>query len=264
MNSSIASSSFDQASGLRELFASMGPTADSFTLATPLPPVHVLVCPSRPALSLPLGEVCSQLLRQQERRHAWIDELDFETRENWPMPCTVRFDLGQSMANHVPLSSALQSLGNTLGWYASARRLSMPAQPPSLAERLAQSGLEFDRLLVCADPSSQRAWSLYGPQVTPVVLCETDPDAAAAAMVWLREQARTCGLDLSACRWIMLGNLVEATQIRDKINHSWQALYGTVPSWIGQSNLEKGEPLLHLAGRWQALAKHVIDQMSVL
>lgn len=260
MNSTATPSSFDQASGLRELFASMAPAAPVVAPAV-LAPVHALICPSRPALSLPLAEVCSQLLRQQQRRHAWIDELDFDTREEWPMPCPVRFDLAQSMAQHVPLSASLHSLDKDLGWYASARRLSASGHSLSLADRLAHSGLSFEQVLVCANPASQRPWSVYGPQVTPVVLCETDPDAAASTLQWLRDQTNTNGLDLSGCQWIMLGNIAEATQARDKINASWQALYGSVPSWIGQSKLEQGEALLPLAGRWQALANHVIDQL---
>ena len=261
MSTSTASSSFDQASGLRELFAAMAPAAEP-AAALALAPVHALVCPSRPALALPLAEICHQLLRQQQRRHAWIDELDFETRENWPMPCPVRFDLGQSMADHVPLSASLNSLDKTLAWYASARRLSDAAPALSLTDRLAQSGLDFEHVLVCADPASQRPWSLYGPQVTPVVLCETGPDAAALSVQWLRDQASSQGLDLSGCKWVMLGNLLEGNQIREKINQSWQALYGSEPRWIGQSKLEPGESLLPLAGRWQALARHLVDQLG--
>lgn len=260
MSTSIASSSFDQASGLRELFASM-PAAETSVDVVTLPSVYALVCPSRPSLTLPLAEVCHQLMRQRQRRHAWIDELDFEDRENWPMPCPVRFDLGQSMANHVPLSASMQSLDKSVAWYASARRISPTLQSPSLAHRLAQSGLDFESVIVCAAPSSQRPWSQYGPVVTPVVICETSDEATDSSLHWLREQARTGGLNLSGCHWVLLGNLTDTHQIRDKINHSWQALYGVPPHWAGQSQLERGEPLLPLAARWQELAKDIVDQI---
>jgi hypothetical protein len=261
MNSTTDAPSFDQASGLRELFGSLDQATDAPTAAPEtsqkLPAVDALVCPSRPALSLPLAQACTRWLTEQQSRHAWVDELDFEARENWPLPRPVRFDLGQSLANHVPLASALLPLDDPLAWYASARRLpsAMPAQ--GLAQRLAQSGLAFDQVLVCVNPHTMRPWNSYGPQIKPVILCEATPEATALTRAWLHSQAATGGLDLQAARWVVLGNPLQPTsfeQTRTTISQHWRALAGRAPSFAADAQLVPDEALQTLAAHWLTLA----------
>lgn len=261
MNFTTDTPSFDQASGLRELFGALdrypgAPTATPEP-AQKMPEVNALVCPSRPALSLPLAKVCSRWLSEQQSRHAWIDELDFEAREHWPLPRTVRFDLGQSLGNHVPLASALQPLDDPLSWYASARRLASNIPTQGLAQRLSQSGVAFDQVLVCVNPRNTRPWALYGPQVKPVILCEATPEATALTLDWLHSQNSTGGLDLHAARWIVLCNTHRPAwleQARTAISQNWRALVGRAPSFATNAELVPDEALRTLAAHWLPLA----------
>ncbi len=261
MNFTTDAPSFDQASGLRELFGALDRAPDAPTAAPEtdqkMPVVDALVCPSRPALSLPLAQACSRWLSEQQSRHAWIDELDFEAREHWPLPRPVRFDLGQSLGNHVPLASALLPLDDPLAWYASARRLTSAMPTQGLAQRLAQSGVAFDQVMVCVNPHNTRPWTSYGPQIKPVILCEATPEATALTLAWLHSQAATGGLDLQATRWVVLGNPLQPTsfeQTRTTISHHWPALAGRAPSFAAEAELVPGEALRTLAAHWLALA----------
>jgi hypothetical protein len=76
----------DQADGLRELFGQSPP------------PVHVVCCPTRPSLALSLVSELSQSLVALERTVMWVDEIDFANREQWPLPCKVKFDLSKTLA----------------------------------------------------------------------------------------------------------------------------------------------------------------------
>ena len=78
----------DQATGLRYLFGNA--TA----------PVHVLCCPSRPALTLPLADFLCKALVNQGQTMMWVDEIGLNDREQWPLPCPVKFDLSKSLEGH--------------------------------------------------------------------------------------------------------------------------------------------------------------------
>lgn len=255
---------FDQASGLRELFASMDNAAPPFLTNTPaasgrVPTVYAFICPSRPALGLPLLQACSFQLRQLGMRHVGVDELDFDARESWPLPGPVRFDLGQTLNNHVPLAGTVQPLDDPLSWYAMARRLSAPqGDAPSLAQRLSQSGLDFDAVLVCAQPQQARPWGVYAPRVKPVLLCETDPDALAVTLAWMQQHGQSSsGLDMANAAWILLGEGVLNAQARTTIEVTSQALSGCHPAWLGSADMPPGAALMSCMASLPVLAKNL-------
>jgi hypothetical protein len=150
----------DQASGLRELFAPAAP-----------PQFHALSCPRREAIVLPIAQVLAHAMVERGFNIAWIDEFDLSMRQDWPLPCPVRFDLSQSLMNHVPLASGLQSLNPHL-WYALSRRLSrVPAKVfPTLMQRLQDSGIVFDRVLLCLASSTGRLLHHYHDAIHHTVL----------------------------------------------------------------------------------------------
>ena len=150
----------DQASGLRELFAPAS-----------APQVHAFSCPRHESIVLPVAQVLAHALVERGLNVAWIDEFDLSARLDWPLPCPVRFDLSQSLMNHVPLASGLQSLNPHL-WYALSRRLSrVPAKVfPTLLERLQDSGMVFDRVLLCLVANMGRALSHYHDEIHHTVL----------------------------------------------------------------------------------------------
>lgn len=165
----------DQASGLRKLFGDKLP-----------PPVHALCCPARPAIVLPLAQITAHALVQQGFNLAWIDELDLGERQDWPLPCPVRFDLSQSLLGHVPLSSSLLPLNPQL-WYALARRLDrVPHHAyPSLVQRLQENALKLDKLLLCLNPDSSRMMSVYHEQVHHTVISGCTADEVRLTRDWI-------------------------------------------------------------------------------
>jgi hypothetical protein len=253
---------FDQASGLRELFAAMDNAAPPSLAHMPaasgrVPTVYAFICPSRPALGLPLLQACSLQLRQLGMRHVGVDELDFAARESWPLPGPVRFDLGQSLNNHVPLAGTVQPLDDPWSWYAMARRLSAPqGDAPSLAQRLSQSGLDFDAVLVCAQPLQARPWGVYASRVKPVLLCETYPDALALTLDWVQQHGQSSsGLDMANAAWILLGEGVQNEPARSTIEVTSQALFGCHPAWLGSADMIPGAALMSCLASLPVLAK---------
>ena len=259
-----STASFDQASGLRELF---GTLQGSDSLATlPLPKVMALVSPARPSLVLPMAQVCSRQLQRLQMRHAWVDELDFDLREEWPMPCPVRFDLGQALAGHVPLASALKPFDRQLGWYAPARRLAQPqAGAPSLSERLADSGLDFDWVMVSAHPRQPRLWHSYGAEVRPVILSEATPQALEQGMTWAQHTSgQTRHLAFDQAVWVLLGDQADALELaRAEIDTQWRAWTGRAPARICSAPLQTGQGLAKLPGVWQASASELVEWLCL-
>ena len=94
----------DQATGLRHLFGHAAA------------PVHVLHCPARPALSLPLAQGLGKDLAERGHTVMWVDEIGLTDRESWPLPCKVKFDLSKSLQNHVALDQGVTPLSSAL-WY---------------------------------------------------------------------------------------------------------------------------------------------------
>lgn len=165
----------DQASGLRELFAPAAP-----------PQFHALSCPRRPATVLPIAQVIAHALVERGLNVAWVDEFDLSMRQDWPLPCPVRFDLSQSLMNHVPLASGLQSLNPHL-WYALSRRLSrVPVKVfPTLMQRLQDSGLAFDRVLLCLATTLSRSLHHYHEAIHHTVLTTCGDDDLIQTCDWM-------------------------------------------------------------------------------
>lgn len=165
----------DQASGLRELFAR--PTG---------PRVHALSCPNQEAFVLPIAHVLCHAMVERSLRVAWIDEFDLGMRQDWPLPGPVRFDLSQSLMNHVSLASGLQSLNPSL-WYALSRRMArVPSNVfPSLYQRMHSGGLVLDRVLLCLSTHLQRSLYHYHDTIHHTVLTACRPQDLAQTRDWM-------------------------------------------------------------------------------
>lgn len=170
----------DQASGLRRLFHPQGGGGLGW------PAVHAISCPARPALALPLVQGLVHAWADQGYALAWVDELDLKQREDWPWPCRVRFDLAQSMLDHVPLSASLSALDERV-WFACARQMQRVATDRgwSLSRRLQDSGVAFDAVSISVDPQSRRSWTLYGASIHHTVVVGSARSEIESALRWM-------------------------------------------------------------------------------
>lgn len=212
----------DQASGLREMFG-----------VGRVPTVHALSCPGRPAIVLPLAQVLAHALVDRGFTLAWIDEFDLAARQDWPLPCPIRFDLTQSLMNHVPLASSLQALNPRL-WYALSRRVSrVPPQVfPSLMQRLSDSGLAFDRLLLCLRPGLVRSLGLYHDSIHHTVITGCDASELAQTQEWMmRVHAQQPAISWSA---VLVGAQDETNQARAWLSGQIQPLLGQPVECLGE------------------------------
>jgi hypothetical protein len=198
----------DQASGLRQMFK------------TDALPVHVLVCPARPALVLPLTQVLSQVLADRGLKLVWLEELAMGQRESWPTACQVRFDVGQSLAGHVDLSAALHLIKPNLmyGLSCQTRRLERWDRP--LQQRLQSSGVRFDAVLVAADPNSKT--QAYASHVQHTLITGTDTHSLNQSLKWMQMTERQASSSV-AFNVIALGS---ATRIK------------SVQAWLDQAGSE--------------------------
>lgn len=166
-----ASDHKDQATGLRQLFGQQSL------------PVHVLTCPQRPALALPLAQwICHDLA---DRGHgvAWLDEMDLNEREDWPLPTPVKFDLGQALGGHVKLAAALRALRPQLWYGLSCQTRQLQRVERNLQTRLLGSGVRFDTLVVAAHPNVQT--SRYAPAVHHTVIVDAETEHLQRLVTWM-------------------------------------------------------------------------------
>lgn len=184
MHNTVSSDLKDQATGLRHLFASRP--------ANPRLPVHALSCPDRPALTLPLLTQLGQDLAQRGHTAMWVDELRLSAREGWPLPTRVRFDLSKALHGHEPLAHAVTLVQNGL-WYALAQHVS-PSQPPApaLSDRLLNSGVGFDVLMVSAAAQGPASLLAYGRPVHHTLVMGCEPTSLKRALGWML-QAQQAG-----------------------------------------------------------------------
>lgn len=274
---SSSTTPFDQAAGLRELFASLPPAAEPALAPTPMtwrhtPTVHALVCPQRPALVLPMAQACAQWWRQNSVPHLWVDELDFDHREAWPLPFKLRYDLAQGLAGHVPLKQTLhpqtQNQGHSPAYYASARRLAHHASEINtpLLSQLQKTHAVLDHLLVSLDPTSRmRPLSVYGAPVRPVILCEASMNAVQDCLDWVNDQPVDSGLDLAEVSLVFYAEQPGSPDRAEALTHwqtSFSAFCGHPPAWTGHVDMAPGAALSSNLPAWQALAGQWLTHLS--
>ena len=152
----------DQADGLRELFGQSPP------------PVHVVCCPTRPSLALSLVSELSQSLVALERTVMWVDEIDFANREQWPLPCKVKFDLSKTLQGFVDLEQSVTPLQPTLWYSLSLHTSRISDSVQTLSDRLMRSGVAFDTIIVSTAALKAESFKHYGPRIhcTALTGCE--------------------------------------------------------------------------------------------
>lgn len=152
-----------------------------------LPPVFVVACPQRPGAVLPWVQALVRAGAARGRQVAWLDEIDLGRREGWPLAAAVKFDVSQALLDHVPLSSALVA-GGPGWWYASARRMHrLPAlMGPTIDQRLADSGVTFDTVVVSADAALAHSVGVaYAAHAHYLVVTSSAPDALQRTRDWM-------------------------------------------------------------------------------
>ena len=229
--------SIDQAAGLRYLFGNS--TA----------PVHVLCCPSRPALTLPLVDAMSKELTHEGQTILWVDEITLNDREQWPLPCTVKFDLSKSLESHVALDQGVTALGSSL-WYGLSlhtHRITRPALP--LAERLTNSGIRFDSILVSAATGKPESFARYGAQLHMTAISGCAPEQLQQTLAWMQQAQARC----TAASWrvVLAGESEQLTHAIHWLAQTAKAYLSQEVQVLGTVNVERlNAPL---AGAWTGL-----------
>jgi len=227
----------DQASGLRYMFGNS--TA----------PVHVLCCPSRPALTLPLVDALSRDLTHDGQTVLWVDEIALNDREQWPLPCAVKFDLSKSLEGHVALDQGVTKLSPSL-WYGLSlhtHRMAQPALP--LAERLTSSGIRFDTILVSAINGKPESFARYGAPLHMTAISGCAPEHLQQTLAWMQQAQARC----TAATWrvILAGEAEPLTQAMDWLAQTAKAHLSQDVQVLGSVNPERlSAPL---AGAWSGL-----------
>ena len=227
----------DQAAGLRYLFGNS--TA----------PVHVLCCPSRPALTLPLVDIISKELTHEGQTILWVDEIPLNDREHWPLPCTVKFDLSKSLESHVALDQGVTALGSSL-WYGLSlhtHRITRPALP--LAERLTNSGIRFDSILVSAATGKPESFARYGAQLHMTAISGCAPEQLQQTLAWMQQAQARC----TAASWrvVLAGESEQLTHAIHWLAQTAKAYLSQEVQVLGTVNVERlNAPL---AGAWTGL-----------
>ena len=165
----------DQADGLRELFGQ-----------TP-PPVHVVCCPSRPALALSLVSELSQGLIALERTVMWVDEIDFAHRELMPLPCKVKFDLSKTLQGFVDLDQSVAPLQSSLWYGLSLHTARIQDSVQTLSDRLMRSGVEFDTIIVSTAALKAESFKHYGARIHCTALTGCDAAELNQTFEWLAQ-----------------------------------------------------------------------------
>lgn len=161
----------DQATGLRQLFSAS-------TL-----PVHLLTCPSRASLTIPLSQRLSYELADRGHMVAWIDEIDLVEREDWPLPSHLRFDLGQALDGHVDMSAAMHAIKPQLLYGLSCKTRRLGSVERTLQDRLLASGVRFETVIIAAHPAVQPAQ--YAQMVHHTVISGTDDQSLRNTFQWM-------------------------------------------------------------------------------
>ena len=222
----------DQASGLRELFHAQTVSA------------HVVTCPVRPALVLPLVQmICSSLA--ETHVVAWIDEIDLNAREQWPLPASLRFDLGQALEGHVDLSQAMHAIKPRLFYALSCKTRHIKAMDRHLQQRLMSSGVAFDALLVAAHPDVNPLH--YASSVHHLVISGTDRIGLQQTLNWMIKVQR---LRAPAASWsvILAGDPAQTDEARNWLeSHAENQLAQPIQILVGPAALR---PSIHLTQAW--------------
>jgi hypothetical protein len=165
----------DQADGLRELFGQSPP------------PVHVVCCPSRPALALSLVSELSQGLIALERTVMWVDEIDFSHRELMPLPCKVKFDLSKTLQGFVDLDQSVAPLQSSLWYGLSLHTARIQDSVQTLSDRLMRSGVEFDTIIVSTAALKAESFKHYGARIHCTALTGCDAAELNQTFEWLAQ-----------------------------------------------------------------------------
>lgn len=227
----------DQATGLRYLFSNK--TA----------PVHVLCCPSRPALTLPLADLISKALVSQGQTIMWVDEIGLNDREQWPLPCTVKFDLSKSLEGHVTLDQGVTALASSL-WYGLSlhtHRIARATTP--LSERLTSSGIQFDSIVVTATNGHPESFAYYGPQAHFTLISDCTPAHLQQTLAWMQNvQAR---FSSTSWRVILAGENEQLTSALHWFEQTSQAHLSQTVQMLGSVNSDRLQA--PLANAWSGL-----------
>jgi hypothetical protein len=198
---------------------------------------------------LPLVDAISKELTHEGQTILWVDEVTLNDREHWPLPCAVKFDLSKSLESHVALDQGLTALGSSL-WYGLSlhtHRIDRPTLP--LAERLTNSGIRFDSILISAATGKPESFARYGAQLHMTAISGCAPEELQQTLAWMQQAQARC----TAASWrvVLAGESEQLTHAIHWLAQTAKAHLSQEVQVLGTVNVERlSAPL---AGAWTAL-----------
>jgi hypothetical protein len=103
-----------------------------------------------------------------------VDEIDFAHREQWPLPCKVKFDLSKTLQGFVDLEQSVSPLQPSLWYGLSLHTARISDSLQTLSDRLMRSGVEFDSVIVSTAALKAQSFKHYGARIhcTAITGCE--------------------------------------------------------------------------------------------
>jgi hypothetical protein len=170
----------DQAAGLRTLFG----------LARPK--VMMLSSALSAANSTELGLGTAHALKGLGFKVLLIDEIPMSERHTTnSIPYPIQYDLGQAMANLVPLSKSIRQVDENL-WFAMSSRIALHQKnrqfkSTPLDMRLGPAGLALDYVIVVTNKPLHAVIPLYSHQVNHIMVTGIDEASSIKSISMMRE-----------------------------------------------------------------------------
>jgi len=170
----------DQAEGLRTLFG------------VALPKVFVISSALSSSNTVALGLGAAHALKGLGHKVLFVDEIPISERHSTNgIPYPVQYDLGQGMANLVPLSKSIRQVDDNL-WFAVGSKIAFHQKSRNIRSapldmRLRQTGLAVDYVVVVTNNPLHSVIPVYSQQANNILVAGLDEASSIKSISMMRE-----------------------------------------------------------------------------
>lgn len=170
----------DQAEGLRNLFGMS------------LPKVFMISSALNANNTSALGVGTAHALKNLGFKVLLIDEVPIRERHSTnSLPYPVQYDLGQGLANLVPLSKSIRQVEDNL-WFAAGAKIAefqkgRKIRSVPLDLRLRQTGLAVDYVVIASNKPSHTVFPVYSQQAQHLLVSGVDEASLVRSITMMRE-----------------------------------------------------------------------------
>jgi methylmalonyl-CoA mutase cobalamin-binding subunit len=170
----------DQAEGLRTLFG------------VALPKVFVISSALSSSNTAALGLGTAHALKSLGHKVLFVDEIPISERHSTNgIPYPVQYDLGQGMANLVPLSKSIRQVDDNL-WFAVGSKIAVHQKSRKIGSipldmRLRQTGLAVDYVVVVTNKPQHAVIPVYSQQANHILVTGIDEASSIRCISMMRE-----------------------------------------------------------------------------